>query len=238
MDVPNISTILVSVEQCANELQKLTQEQHQHISHPQILDDDQQEFMGLHYKMNHLPLPAMITLAQKGKLNRKLAKLKHRLPVCMSCIFGMANCKPWCLKGEKGLIRKHDDNAPGKCVSIDQMISAQLGLIPQMAGFLTNLNIWAATIVVDHYSDYVYVAFMCDLTLDKTLLAKSSFERHANKGGVTINSYQADNGCFADSGFQQSLKVCNQKITYCAVRAHHQNGIVEQRMKELTILIS
>ncbi len=91
MDVPNISTIPVSIEQYPNELQKLTQEQLQHIFHPQILDDDQQEFMGLHYKMNNLPLPAMITLAEKGKLNRKFAKLKHRLLVCMSCIFCMAH---------------------------------------------------------------------------------------------------------------------------------------------------
>ncbi len=153
------------------------------------MDNDEQEFKGIHYKMNHFPLPAMITLAEKGKLNRKFAKLKHRLPVCMSCIFGTAHCKPWCLKGEKGSIRKHDDDAPDKCVSINHMISAQPGLIPHVAGFLTNLRIWAATIFVDHYLDYIYIALMHNLTLDKTLLAKSSFECHANKGGVTINSY-------------------------------------------------
>jgi len=186
--------------------------------------------------MNHLPLPAMITLAEKGKLNRKFAKLKHRLPVCMSCMFGTAHRKPWRSKGEKGSIRKPTDNVPGKCVSIDQMISAQPGLIPQMAGFLTNLRIWGATIFVDHYSDYVFVALMRDLTLEETLLAKASFERHANEGGVTINSYRADNGRFADSGFQQAVKDCNQKITYCAVGVHHQNGIVERRIKELTLI--
>ncbi len=186
--------------------------------------------------MNHLPLPAMITLAEKGKLNRKFAKIKHRLPVCMSCMFGTAHRKPWRSKGEKSLIRKETDDAPGKCVSIDQMISAQPGLIPQMAGFLTNCRIWAATIFVNHYSDYVYVSLMRDLTLDKTLLAKSSFEQHANEGGVTIDSYCADNGRFADSGFQQAIKDCNQKITYCTVGAHHQNGILEQRIKELTLI--
>jgi hypothetical protein len=47
---------------------------------------------------------------------------------------------------------------------------------------------------VDHLLDYVYVALMHDLTLDETLLAKSSFERHANDGGVNVNSYQANNG--------------------------------------------
>jgi hypothetical protein len=89
---------------------------------------------------------------------------------------------------------------------MDQMVSAQPGLIPQMDGFLTNLRIWGATIFVDHFSDYVYVALMCHLTLDETLLAKSSFERHANNGGVNIDFYQANNAWFADAGFQQAIK--------------------------------
>ena len=58
-----------------------------------------------------------------------------------------------------------------------------------MAGFYTNLRIWGATVVVDHFSDHVYVALMRDLGLEETLLAKSAFERHANKGGISIASY-------------------------------------------------
>jgi hypothetical protein len=69
---------------------------------------------------------------------------------------------------------------------------------------------------------------MRDPGLDKTLLAKSTFERHASEGGVTIHSYRADHGRFADSGFQQAVKEASQMITICAVGAHHQNGIVEQ----------
>jgi hypothetical protein len=141
MDTCDISTIPVSVEQYANVLQKLTQEQLKNVSQPQVFDDDQREFMGLHYKMNHLPLPAMIMLAKKGKLNRKFAKLKHRLPVCMSCMFGTAHRKPWRSKEEKDSIRKPTNNAPGKCISIDQMISAQPGLIPQMTGFLESQDL-------------------------------------------------------------------------------------------------
>jgi hypothetical protein len=45
-----------------------------------------------------------------------------------------------------------------------------------------------------------------------------------------------NNGRFADSGFQQEVKDSNQKITYCAVGAHHQNRIVERRIKELTLI--
>jgi hypothetical protein len=77
---------------------------------------------------------------------------------------------------------------------------------------------------------------MRDLTLDETLLAKTAFERHANEGGVSIASYRADNGRFADAGFQKAIKEANQSITFCAVGAHHQNGIVERRIKELTLI--
>ncbi len=62
LDTPDISTIPVSIEQSAAELPKLTREQLEQISNPQILDNDQQELMGIYCKLNHLPLPAMITL--------------------------------------------------------------------------------------------------------------------------------------------------------------------------------
>ena len=154
----------------------------------------------------------------------------------MSCIFGKAHRKPWRSKGSKGSIRKETDNAPGKCVSMDQLVSAQPALTPQMAGFLTNLRIWGATVFVDHLTDYVYVALMRDLGLDETLLVKSAFEQHANEGGISISSYRADNGRFADAGFQKAIKDANQSITFCAVGAHHQNGIVKRRIKELTLI--
>lgn len=87
---------------------------------PQSLDDDQWEFMELHYKMNH-SFPAMIVLAEKGKIKAKYSKLKHRLPMCMYCIFGKAHHKPWHIKGSESSIRKESSNAPGKYVSLDQL---------------------------------------------------------------------------------------------------------------------
>jgi hypothetical protein len=236
LNAPDIGAIQVTVEQYVAELPKLTRQQIEQILNPQTLDDNQHKVMALHFKMNHLPFLAMITLAGKKRINKKFVWLKHRLPICMSFIFGTYHCKPWRTKGAHGLICKDSDNAPGKCVSMDQLVSAQPGLIPQMAGFLTNLHIWGATIFVDHFLDFVFVALMRDLTLDETLLAKTSFERNVSDGGVTINSYQADNGCFADAGFQQAIKDANQTITFCAVGAHHQNGIVEQCIKVLTLI--
>jgi hypothetical protein len=82
------------VEQYAIELPKLTRQQLEQISNPQTLDNNQCELMEIHYKMNHLLLSTLITLAEKGKINRKFVKLKDCLPTCMSCIFGQAHRKP------------------------------------------------------------------------------------------------------------------------------------------------
>jgi len=105
-----------------------------------------------------------------------------------------------------------------------------------MTGFLTTMRIWGATNIVDRVTDYVYVALIRYLTLDETLLAKTSFERHAHNGGVCIKSYCADNGRFADQGFRDAIDTSNQQITFCAVGAHHQNGIVDRRIKELMLI--
>ena len=75
--VPDIATILLTPEQYQIDLPKLTNLELMQILTPQTLDSDQQEFMELHYKLSHLPLPAMIVLAEKGRIKKKFAKLKH-----------------------------------------------------------------------------------------------------------------------------------------------------------------
>ena len=51
---------------------------------------------------------------------------------------------------------------------------------------------------------------------------------------VKIRSYHADNGWFSDESFVQSVHTANQQIMYCGVGAHHQNGIVEKRIRDIT----
>ena len=110
----------------------------------------------------------------------------------MSCIFGRSHRRPWRSKKAPGTIRKDSETEPGDCVSIDQIISAQPGLIPQQTGYLTSMRIWGATVFVDHVSDFPFVALRPDLTLYETLLAKTYFERLATDGGVKIKSYRLD----------------------------------------------
>ena len=156
--------------------------------------------------------------------------------MCMACQFGQAHRRPWRVKGKKsGSIRKLEQRMPRYGVSVDQIISAQPGLIPQMSGFLTSNILWGATTFVDHVSNYVYVHLMQDLTLDETLLAKEAMEKVMVQAVRYVKHYHAYNGRFADNGFIDAINIKDQKITFCGVVAHHQNGIIENKNKMRTL---
>ena len=105
----------------------------------------------------------------------------------MACQFGQANRCPWQTKGkESGFIQRPEQKKPGDGVSVDQIVSVQPGLIPQMSVFLTNQRLWGATTFVDHVSEYVYVHLMRDLFLTKTLLAKSAMEKVMTQAGRIV----------------------------------------------------
>ncbi|KAL7519519.1 hypothetical protein ACHAWF_000247, partial [Thalassiosira exigua] len=103
-----------------------------------------------------------------------------------------------------------------------------------MSGFLTHKRIWGCTTFVDHVSNYVYVHFMRGFTLEETLLAKAAWEKLLAQADRKVKHYHADNGRFHDKGFLDAINNKDQKITFCGVGAHHQNGIVENRNNILT----
>ena len=75
---------------------------------------------------------------------------------------------------------------------------------------------------------------MRNLDLEKTLGAKINFEKLVGRSDNTVNNYNADNGKYDDNGFMTSLNAKNQTITFCGIGAHHQNGIVERRIRTVT----
>jgi hypothetical protein len=104
----------------------------------------------------------------------------------VACVFGTAHKKPWRTESKKyNPICRPEDNEPGKRISTDQLVLAQPGLIPQMSGFLTNLQIVGPTLFVDHFSNHVYVYLMKDLTLAEIFLTKDVYERFLNSEGVS-----------------------------------------------------
>ena len=116
------------------------------------------------------------------------------------------------------------------------MISAQPGLVPQVSGRLTLVRIWTTTVFLDHFSWHIYVHLIRDQTQTSTLEGKAAYEHHANSFGVTICQCCADNGHFAEREFREEVRRCLQEITFCRVSAHHQNGLDEQAIKDLTLI--
>jgi hypothetical protein len=118
---------------------------------------------------------------------------------------------------------------------MDQINSAQPGLIPQIAGFPTSDRIWGMTIFFDHVSNFVYVHLMRNFTLEETFLAKHAYKKVLVQAGRTAKHYHANNGWFSDKGFHQDITDKRQSITFCGVGVHHQNGIIKNRNKQLTL---
>jgi hypothetical protein len=72
--------------------------------------------------------------------------------------------------------------------------------------------------------------------VDEAKLAVKAFEKVMAQANCTVKHYHADNGAFAHKGFLDKVNWKDQKITFCAVGAHHQNGIIENKNKMLTLV--
>jgi hypothetical protein len=81
----------------------------------------------------------------------------------------------------------------------------------------------------------VNVILMRDLTAESTLEAKREFEDKCATKGVMIKHYHADNGRFTEPAWKEDCKAMDQNLTFCGVGAHHQNAIVERKIKDLTL---
>ena len=53
---------------------------------------------------------------------------------------------------------------------------------------------------------------------------------------MNIKHYHANNGQFGEKKFTDDIKASLQRITFCGVGAHHQNGITENAIKQLTLI--
>lgn len=215
LDVPvnEIDELLSSVDQKTNERQK--------------------ELLSHHYRLEHLPFSYLKKLASKGIIPKYLENVGA--PLCYPCMMGKQHKKAWRGKNKKRLhhIRKERDNFTGANTSTDQMISPFGALIPQMKGRLMRAKYYAATIFVDHYSDFTYVHLMQDTTAVATLEAKNAYERLIGTFGSKVLAYHADKGRFAENAYMTDVKDKGQNITFCGVGSHHQNGIAERRIRSL-----
>ena len=133
-------------------------------------------------------------------------------------------------KRKKGNLPLH----AGDVVSVDQLILPIPGLVAQTKGSLTKGCYTVATIFVDNATSFGYVHLQYTSSGAETLEAKQEFECQAASYGIRIKHYHADNGRFSGNVWMKAVSDANQTITFCGVGAHHQNGVAEKRIRDLT----
>ena len=78
---------------------------------------------------------------------------------------------------------------------------------------------------------FVYLQKTC--SAEETIEAKRAFEQYAENRGVRVQAYHADNGIFQAKIWVEECQQRKQDLTFAGVNAHHQNGVVERRIREL-----
>ena len=188
-----------------------------------------QELMHYHEKLGHMSFRRIRQMARSGILPTRLSKCD--IPLCPSCLYGKLSRKAWRTSKHKNAIAKA--LKPGQFISVDQLESSTPGLIAQLKGTPTRDRYRIATIFVDHFSDYTFVHLQRDTSSEETLRAKREFERISRSMGVKITHYHSDNGRFIDNAWSNDAMYQGQSVSLCGVKAHHQNGKVERRIREL-----
>ena len=111
-------------------------------------------------------------------------------------MFGTSRKRKQRAKGRKlGYIRKESENKPVYVVSVDQIQSAQPGLVPQLVGKLTSALICDSEVTMDHFSDLTYVYLMISTVQDETLSGKEDFKDglpHLESNSIDIRQKMKD----------------------------------------------
>ena len=224
------SPLLMEFDEVPNSDQSTTWD---NLNNGTNMDNASIELLHYHYKLNHLSMRKIQSMAKEGLLPSKFKTCL--IPACPSCLFGKATRRPWRDKPKKDSkpSKLRIANHPGQTISVDQMESNTPGLIAQMKGSLTTKRYKVATIFVDNYSGYSFIYFQNSTSGEETLQAKITFERFSSKCGVRVTHYHADNGRFADKLFREHALVSNQLMTFCGVNAHFQNAVAERRIRIL-----
>ena len=133
-DSPDIGWIPSNIPEKRQAATELDANDFDKLSNPVQLSPMQEEFLALHERLWHLPFSVMFRMVKLGFLPKKFKKLGNKAPPCVSCLFGQAHKRPWRYKrtknGKASTLRGEKPTEPGQTVGVDQLISAQPGLVP------------------------------------------------------------------------------------------------------------
>ena len=195
-----------------------------------LLASNQALLLAYHEQLEHTSFAQLQELAKQGVIPKKLANVPP--PMRPSCLYGKAHKRPW--RTHKIDPKIKPSIVPGAVVSIDQLESRVPGFVPITRGQPTTSRYRGASVFADHATGFTYVHLHQAMTTQETLNAKHAFERVAHQHAIRIRHYHCDNGRFADRAFMDDVRKAGQTITFCGVGAHHQNGVAERRIHDIT----
>ena len=127
---------------------------------------------------------------------------------------------------------RRDNMKPGECVSGDQFIAGTPGRRLNTFGKEPmSQRYHGGTILVDHYSAFVYLGNQISMATGSTLATKHAFEHFARLHGVKIKKYRVDNQPFDSEEFKDDIALQEQELDFSGVGAHFQNGVAERAIQ-------
>ena len=130
---------------------------------------------------------------------------------------------------------RRDADKPGHTISLDQWVTSTLGRLPNTYGKEPDREKYhGGTIYFDHYSAYIHLECQVSLRVGETIAGKRRFEGFAERHGVKLERFHADNHPFASAEFLADLELNDQTITHSGVGAHHQAGVAERAIQTVT----
>ena len=101
-------------------------------------------------------------------------------------------------------------NKAGSTALIDQLIPTQPGIIPQFTGTLIYARFWAATVFVDHYSDYFYSQLIRGVSSGETLHSKKAYDCLPVTHGTRVYAYRSYKEIFLYPLFKDTFQTYGQ----------------------------
>jgi hypothetical protein len=89
-------------------------------------------------------------------------------------------------------------------------------------------------VFVDHMSGYIHIEHQLGFSSSETIRAKQAYEKLCLDHGIIVDTYLADNGVFKANTFVQHILEHSQRLRFCGVNAHHQNGIAERSIRTVS----
>lgn len=152
---------------------------------------------------------------------------------CEVCQFEKCKWQP--MGGKTSVPNPNSDGAlkwyhlcPGAAVSVDHFESRLQGRTYTSFGKATSGQYMGGYIFINHASGYLHVEHQLRFSASESIRDKQNYEQFALGHEVIVTNYLADNGAFKANNFVAHLWGHNQKVQYCGVNAHHQNGVAER----------